>query len=163
VTDDISSSEEIDRADWHKHLDYVQSIISRRANNSFVMKGWALTVTLALLGFASTRSDAMLALLATMAVAAFWFLDAYFLRQERAFRLMFADVAAKKLTAFILNPTSYAKKISWWKTIRSLSLSVFYGALLMLSLALAATFASSAASSHGAPQSSPVPSVTRTS
>lgn len=128
---------EIDRADWHKHMDYVQAIIARLANNSFVMKGWALTLTSALLGFAAARGDALLAFLALVAVLAFWFLDAYFLRQERAFRLMFADVAAKKVTGFSLNPATYAKQVKWWPTLRSVSLGVFYGALLTLSLALA--------------------------
>lgn len=128
---------EIDRADWHKHMDYVQAIIARLANNSFVMKGWALTLTSALLGFAATRGDALLAFLALVAVLAFWLLDAYFLRQERAFRLMFADVAAKKVAGFSLNPAPYAKQVKWWPTLRSVSLGVFYGALLILSLALA--------------------------
>lgn len=127
----------IDRADWHKHMDYVQAIIARLANNSFVMKGWALTLTSALLGFAATRGDALLAFLALVAVLAFWFLDAYFLRQERAFRLMFADVAAKKVTGFSLSPAPYAKQVKWWPVLRSVSLGVFYGALLILSLVLA--------------------------
>lgn len=128
---------EINRADWHKHMDYVQAIIARLANNSFVMKGWALTLTSALLGFAATRGDALLAFLALVAVLAFWFLDAYFLRQERAFRLMFADVAAKKVAGFNLNPAPYAKQVKWWPVLRSVSLGVFYGALLILSLVLA--------------------------
>ncbi|MFT4213353.1 MAG: hypothetical protein QM622_01050 [Microbacterium sp.] len=118
-------------------MDYVQAIIARLANNSFIMKGWALTLTSALLGFAATRSDALLAFLALAAVLAFWFLDAYFLRQERAFRLMFSDVAAKKVTGFNLNPATYAKRVKWWPTLRSVSLGVFYGALLTLSLSLA--------------------------
>lgn len=128
---------EIDRADWHKHMDYVQAIIARLANNSFVMKGWALTLTSALLGFAATRGDALLAFLALVAVLAFWFLDAYFLRQERAFRLMFADVASKNVAGFNLNPARYAEQVKWWPVLRSVSLGVFYGALLMLSLVLA--------------------------
>ncbi len=153
-----SHESEIDRADWHKHMDYVQAIIARLANNSFVMKGWALTLTSALLGFAATRGDALLAFLALVAVLAFWFLDAYFLRQERAFRLMFADVAAKTVTGFTLNPVTYAKQIKWWPTLRSVSLSVFYGALLILSLALAIILLSAAMSSLPSRKVEPSPS-----
>jgi hypothetical protein len=29
---------------WLKHLEFVQAVITRLANNSFLMKGWALTV-----------------------------------------------------------------------------------------------------------------------
>lgn len=148
---------EIDRADWHKHMDYVQAIIARLANNSFVMKGWALTLTSALLGFAATRGDALLAFLALVAVLAFWFLDAYFLRQERAFRLMFADVATKQVTGFALNPVAYVRQIKWWPTLRSVSLSVFYGALLILSLALAIILLSAAISSLPSSKSAPSP------
>lgn len=154
---------EVDRADWHKHMDYVQAIIARLANNSFVMKGWALTLTSALLGFAATRSDPLLAFLALVIVVAFWFLDAYFLRQERAFRLMFADVAAKKVTGFSLNPRTYAKQVMWWPTLRSVSLGVFYGALLILSLALAVVLLTKIVPSVTGNSVEPSPSASATS
>lgn len=151
---------EVSAADWHKHMDYVQAVIARLANNSFLMKGWALTLTSALLGFAAARSDALLAFLALVTSTAFWFLDAYFLRQERAFRILFDDVAAKKLTGFSLNPAPYVRKVAWWPTLRSLSLGVFYGALFVLSLALACILLSTTLVETRTP-SSPSPSVTR--
>ena len=35
-----------------KHLEFIQSVITRMATNSFLAKGWALTVAGALYGFA---------------------------------------------------------------------------------------------------------------
>ena len=161
MTDEGSGAQRIDQADWHKHMDYVQAVIARLANNSFVLKGWALTLTSALIGFAVTRGNVALAVLAVFVVLAFWFLDAYFLRHERAFRLMFAAVASKELGGFDLNPAPYAADVGWWRTIRSLSLSIFYGALLAVSLALAVIVVS-APGTLARDSPAPSPSVTAT-
>ena len=37
---------------WLKHLEFIQAVITRLANDSFLMKGWALTVAGAFYGFA---------------------------------------------------------------------------------------------------------------
>jgi hypothetical protein len=132
---------EVDRADHHKHMDYVQAVISRLANNSFVMKGWALTLSSALLGFAASQGHAMLAFAAVAPAMAFWLLDTYFLRQERAFRDMFDDIASKKVTNFEIKPAPYAKRQSWWLAGKSISLSAFYGAIVALCLVVATVLA----------------------
>jgi hypothetical protein len=132
---------EVDRADHHKHMDYVQAVISRLANNSFVMKGWALTLSSALLGFAASQGQAMLAFAAVVPAMAFWLLDTYFLRQERAFRDMFDDIAAKKVTDFQIKPAPYAKRQLWWRAGKSLSLSTFYGAIIVLCVVVAIVLA----------------------
>jgi hypothetical protein len=125
---------EVDQADHHKHMDYIQSVISRLANNSFVMKGWALTLSSTILGFAASQGQVTLALAAVMPAVVFWVLDTYYLRQERAFREMFNDVAAKRVGNFEIRPVEYAKRQSWLKVGRSISLSLFYGAILMICL-----------------------------
>lgn len=76
-----------------KRLDHLQSIIQRLAGNSFLIKGWAITLTSAILGFAlkdpaSTGSLAFLAILPTLA---FWELDAYYLALERGMRHLYND------------------------------------------------------------------------
>lgn len=132
---------EVDRADHHKHMDYVQAVITRLANNSFVMKGWALTLSSALLGLAASQGQAMLACAAVVPAMAFWLLDTYFLRQERAFREMFGDIAAKRVTNFEIEPAPYAKRQSWWQVGGSLSLSAFYGGIIALSAVVAIVLA----------------------
>lgn len=137
--DDANGSQKIDQADHHKHMDYVQGVITRLANNSFVVKGWALTLCSALLGFAVSQGQAGLAWVAVGPVLIFWLLDTYFLRQERAFRNMFEDVAAKRVSNFEIKPMPYAKQHSWIKVGKSLSLSTFYGGLLILNTVIALT------------------------
>lgn len=130
----------VDQSDHHKHMDYVQAVINRLANNSFVMKGWALTVSSAILGFAASRSDPLLALVAVTPALAFWVLDTYFLRQERAFRAMFDDIAEKKVAGFEIKPAPYAARQSWsvgW----SMSLALFYGAIVVVIILVVITLA----------------------
>lgn len=129
--------EEVERSDHHKHMDYVQAIITRLANNSFLMKGWALTLSSALLGFAIAQDNPFLSLAALVPLLAFWLLDAYYLRQERAFRKMYSDVAGKKVHGFKIDPTPYAKKQPWTVGL-SVSLSIFYLAIVLLIIAVTA-------------------------
>src|SRR6266511_2455864 len=75
-----------------KHLEFIQAVIGRLANNSFLMKGWALTVAGLIFGFTSKRGSWRIAAAAFLPVAAFWGLDAYFLRQERLFRRLYDAV-----------------------------------------------------------------------
>lgn len=74
-----------------KHLEMLQQIISRMANNSFLIKGWSLTLISAILTFSTATKDItqsnmyFVLLIALLPALAFWYLDAYFLRQERLY------------------------------------------------------------------------------
>src|SRR5215217_1614499 len=65
-----------------KHLEFIQAVINRLANNSFFMKGWALTVAGLIFGFAAEQRSWGIAAAGLLPVVAFWGLDAFFLRQE---------------------------------------------------------------------------------
>ena len=79
-------------AGWLKHLEFIQAVITRLANDSFLMKGWALTVAGAFYGFAVKGTSWQVAAIGLMPVLVFWGLDAYFLRQERLFRGLYDQV-----------------------------------------------------------------------
>ena len=133
--------DDLDRSDHHKHMDFVQAIITRLANNSFLLKGWALTLASAVLGFAITQKQAGLALAALVPVTAFWLLDTYYLRQERAFRDMYVDIAAKRVRDFRIEPQPYAEKHLWRKAGFSVSLGIYYGAIAGLTIVVAVILA----------------------
>ena len=79
-----------------KTLDHCQAIIQRLAGNSFLIKGWTVTLASALLGIAlkdDQKSMAAVAYLAILPMACFWLLDAYYLACERIFRTRYAEVA----------------------------------------------------------------------
>lgn len=125
-----------------KHLEFIQSVIARMATNSFLAKGWALTVAGALYGFAVNHLNLWIALLGLMPVIAFWWLDGYFLRTERLYRCLYDD-ARRPTTAvdlFSMNVSPYRAETycSWRRSIFSLTLNVFYGLLLAAGLTILA-------------------------
>src|SRR6266481_6277359 len=72
-----------------KHLEFIEGVVSRMASNSFLLKGWSVTLGVALLGLAAKDSNAKFALLALFPPIVFWGADAYYLRQERLFRKLY--------------------------------------------------------------------------
>ena len=75
-----------------KHLEMIQSIINRLAGNSFLIKGWTITISLTGFGlFVNNHKPVLLSLVAYTAFL-FWILDAYYLRQERLSRKLYEHV-----------------------------------------------------------------------
>lgn len=72
-----------------KHLDYLQAVITRMADRSADLKNYCLTLSAAVIGFSAIAKDggALIGLAALIAV--FAFLDASYLRNERAFRTQY--------------------------------------------------------------------------
>ena len=68
------------------YLQMIQSVIARMARNSFLIKGWSITVVAALGALAAAGKSELFVYLACFPAAMFWALDAYFLRQECLFR-----------------------------------------------------------------------------
>lgn len=111
-----------------KHLEMVQAVIARLGNDSFLVKGWAVTVTTVLLGLAVNGKKPALALVAFLPVAIFWILDTYYLQAERRFRRFYehirrgsADVQAFKMDgtgpAFLRTLSKEERKdVSWLRT-----------------------------------------------
>lgn len=75
-----------------KHLEFIQGIINRMNSNSFSIKGWAITIVSALLALYASSSNVTYIFIAIMPTILFWFLDAYYLRQERRFRGLYKDI-----------------------------------------------------------------------
>ena len=82
-----------------KHLEFIQSCVDRMGRNSFNIKGWTVTITAALLAlFAASigensSGNAWFLFAGVAPASLFWFLDAYYLQQERKFRGIYNDVA----------------------------------------------------------------------
>jgi hypothetical protein len=90
--------------DKRKHLDLLQAVIGRMAANSFLLRGWSVTLTTALFGFAATAVEARLAFLAVAPVLVFWGLDAYYLGYERRFRERFDEARTEAATDYRMTP-----------------------------------------------------------
>lgn len=77
----------------YKHMDYVQSAISRMASNSFHIKGWNVTIIAAIVALSFKESDWRIYACALALNFVFWFLDAYYLRQEKLFREFYNQIS----------------------------------------------------------------------
>ena len=76
-----------------KHLEFIQSTITRMNQNSFQIKGWMITLVSALLALYASCEKVAYILIAIVPAIVFWLLDAYYLQQERRFRGVYNDVA----------------------------------------------------------------------
>lgn len=79
-----------------KHLDYIQAAISRMATNSFLFKGWAITIAAGLSAFAAANTKYGLLLIALVSSVMFWALDGYYLWLERGFIDLYNAVVQKE-------------------------------------------------------------------
>lgn len=75
-----------------KHLEFIQSVINRMGANSFRLKGWAVVLVSALMILVAREDNGEAAFVGLVPVVVFWWLDAYFLRQERLFRALYDRV-----------------------------------------------------------------------
>ena len=62
-----------------KHLEFIQAAISRMATNSFLFKGWAITIAAGLSAFGTANMQAGLLTIALVSTVMFWAIDAYYL------------------------------------------------------------------------------------
>lgn len=75
-----------------KHLEMIQGIINRMASNSFALKGWSVTLVAGIFALSSKDANEIYFLIAYIPIVTFWFLDAYYLLQERLFRTLYGKI-----------------------------------------------------------------------
>ena len=80
----------------NNHLSMIQSTIQRMGNNSFMLKGWAVLVIVAIFTFAGEQNNVKCILFTIIPLIVFWGLDSYYLQLERKFRILYDDVRNKK-------------------------------------------------------------------
>ena len=111
-----------------KHLEIIQSIINRLANNSFLIKSWSMTIiSVAILFISKNQNYSHCIILSFLIpILGFWILDGYFLWQERIFREIYNDVRKQESTNFEMSISDQTKKIKWTNSIFSKTLNIFY-------------------------------------
>jgi hypothetical protein len=119
-----------------KHLDYIQAAISRMATNSFLFKGWAITIAAALSAFAAVDTKDALFAIALVSTLMFWGLDGYYLWLERGFVKLHREVAAKDEAdidfSMAIDKTHAARR--WFRTCWRYHLFFFYGTIMAIDL-----------------------------
>lgn len=115
------------------HLTFIQGIINRMGQNSFLLKGWSVTIIAALFALAAKDSNKLFVLVAYFPAFMFWFLDGYFLHQERLFRKLYEMVAEDGVESdkFCLNTQSVKSKVDVYpKVVLSKTLLSFHGCII---------------------------------
>lgn len=119
------------------HLSFIQGVISRMGNNSFLVKGWSITLVAAMFALSAKDSNPKLIIMTYFPVMIFWILDGFFLHQEKLFRKLYEKVASGSVpsdlftldTKIISNEVDHLIKVLFSKTIL-----LFHGAIIALVL-----------------------------
>jgi diadenosine tetraphosphate (Ap4A) HIT family hydrolase len=91
--------------DRRQHLSFIQAVITRMSQASSSSKSWLLPIVTLTYGYAITGKSVLVALLGCLAVLVFAVLDANYLKQERAFRKLYDEVASgRPIPVFSMNP-----------------------------------------------------------
>ncbi len=131
----------MDKEILHKEIDLIQGVINRMANNSFLLKGWLvtlITVVLALTKDSIISSDlTYLTLTLCLPVLVFWYLDAFFLHKEKCYRKLYEWVIENRKNTddflYSLNYERFKSDVnSIGKIMFSNTLIPFYGLTLLV-------------------------------
>jgi len=118
-----------------KHLEFIQNVITRMNTNSFLIKGWAVTLVTAIFALAAEKSNIKYAIIAYFPVIIFWVLDGFLLSQEKQYRELYKNVASKDETQIDFSMDAYrwnCGERTWPRGIVSKTLWPFHGALLLV-------------------------------
>ena len=113
-----------------QYLQFIQDIITRMNSNSFLLKGWCITLVSALFALAAKDTNPLYVLIAYIPIPAFWLLDGFYLSQERQYRDLYsvATTCDPSQVDFSLDATRFRKdRNTWPATLFSSTVLIFYG------------------------------------
>ena len=121
-----------------KHLELIQGVITRMSGNLFTLRGWMITLVVALSVAFLQFGRNELQIILVFVVLIFWIHDAYFLSLERSYRCLYDKVRKLKEDAidFSMDITEFSslRKTSIWYCMISNTLAYFYIPTLILIL-----------------------------
>lgn len=116
-----------------KHLEIMQGVIQRMAENSRSCKLWCITLAAAALVLVARTGEPRHTLIAMAPVVFFWILDSYYLALERGFRDSYNAFVGKlhrseagAADLYRVSPGGKANRRFLWALFRSFSTLPFY-------------------------------------
>lgn len=113
-----------------KFLEIIQNLVTRMATNSFMLKGWAVTLVAGTFALSSQESNNLFFLISYVPIIVFWFLDSYYLQLERKYRKLYNSILEKsnneidfKITVL---PSNIEDKTCFYQSIFSCTEVGFY-------------------------------------
>jgi signal transduction histidine kinase len=131
-----------------KHLEMIQSVIERMGNNSFLIKGWNITLVSAIFVIAFQDKDKIIAFWTLFPAIIFWLLDGFYLWQERLLRCLYDHVRKlneKKIdfsmdTSQVRDIKIRGRKNTWINAVLSRTLFPFHGGMVIAIAVVALIF-----------------------
>ena len=120
-----------------KHLEFIQNVITRMNYNSFLIKGWTITLVSALFALAAKDANINYVLISYIVIPVFWVLDGFYISRERQYRDLYRDIAKKPENEidFNMDASGYNKENrTWIDGIFSKTLWPFYGVSIIATL-----------------------------
>jgi hypothetical protein len=121
-----------------KEVEPIQGVINRMDSNSFLIKGWTLTLVVGTLLLHFKGMQIFIVFIPTLV---FWILDSYYLRQQRLYRKLYDWVVENRMKTdenlFKMDTTRFKKKVDRVRIIFSLTLLDFYGLIIVLTIVYA--------------------------
>jgi hypothetical protein len=118
------------------HLSLIQGVINRLANNSFLLKGWTVSLVAGLSALAAADSNGSFAWIAVFAVTVFALLDAYYLALERAYRALYKSAAARSGSDWNLSVDAI-RPVAVFDALTSVSIWPLHGIALAVAIGVA--------------------------
>jgi hypothetical protein len=114
-----------------KHLEFIQAVINRLAQSSFLVKGWAITLVSAMFALAAKDADPKFITIAYFPAIVFWLLDGYYLYQERLFRKLYDQARKQQVADYSLSTKDFDKGIrDWISAVFSKTIFPFYAVII---------------------------------
>jgi len=154
----------LDKENLHKEIDLIQACIDRMAKNSFLLKGWTITIIAVVLALSEKNVNLFyLCLIVLFPLISFWYLDAFFLYTEKLYRKMYEWIIRERPNSnsekmYDLNPHRFKNDLKvrkWnkdtkkmedtdklenvWTVMRSITLRCFYFIPILLVVIIMAT------------------------
>lgn len=116
-----------------KNLEMIQGIISRMANNSFLLKGWSATLNIGMFSLNYKTVEKSIFILLFVVIVMFWGLDSYYLKLERQYRCIYNMCLNDEIDRFDLNiqEKNKEKKVYFYQCLFSKTEVVYYFSLAL--------------------------------
>lgn len=135
----------MDKETLHKEIDLIQGVITRMANNSFMLKGWLISLIAVVLALSKDSliscNAKTICLILCFPIIVFWYLDAFFLHREKCYRKLYDWVIKNRMTSnenlYSLDFSPFKKDVkSIFRIMFSQTLFPFYGLAFSLLIIL---------------------------
>ena len=119
------------------HLGFIQQVINRMGQNSFLIKGWTITLITAILAMNIEIKNVHFLYFATIIIVISWLLDSYYLYLEKSYRLLYDDIINdKEIIPFSMDISEYKNRTIFSKSLFSRTTLPLYGMITLSNIFL---------------------------